>query len=379
MKPNGSAMRVLTVAIALTLCASAAATPVAPAGSEDDPGGYAYIAEPVGRHITLLRQRESFHVQPRANVEIIEQARGVVLIDTGGSTPGAEAVIARVRALTRKPVTAIVITQWHGDHALGAARLLQEWPQARLISTAATRDHLANPEMDAFMPGDNAERNAALQGNIAGAVGLLRPRSPGRQPDGRRAHAFRDHRPRVCRLWARHGRYPRIGSLRPRSSPITSTCWNREAPVELHFLGRANTDGDAVVWLPRQRVLITSGVVVSPIPYGYGGYPHEWIGVLRRLETFPFTSLIPAHGAPMHDHAYLDRLIGLIQAVQAQVAPLAASNTDAVAAHVELSRERAQFVGADPWLIRWFDQYWTAPIVSSALHEARGQAIVQGQ
>jgi glyoxylase-like metal-dependent hydrolase (beta-lactamase superfamily II) len=130
---------------------------------------YGYRAEQIAAGVYALNQGNEFHIQPRGNVEVIEQSNGVVLVDSGGSPDGAEQVIAFVRSLTDKPVTAIVITHWHGDHALGISRLLEEWPQARVISTAATRDMLASPDADRFMPGDNAEANAVYFANIEGS------------------------------------------------------------------------------------------------------------------------------------------------------------------------------------------------------------------
>jgi glyoxylase-like metal-dependent hydrolase (beta-lactamase superfamily II) len=85
--------------------------------------------------------------------------------------------------------------------------------------------------------------------------------------------------------------YPRRPDLhRPPVDP------GREAPVEVMFLGRGNTDGDAVVWAPRQRVLASGDLVVAPIPYAAHTYPGEWIATLKRLEAFDFAWLVPGHG-----------------------------------------------------------------------------------
>jgi hypothetical protein len=66
--------------------------------------------------------------------------------------------------------------------------------------------------------------------------------------------------------------------------------------------------------------------------------------------------------------------------VRTQVAPLASVQGDAAAAAGQVNLEEAQntFAGEDPWLRRWFRNYWKDPIVSSAFREARGEPIVQG-
>src|SRR5690606_10715786 len=148
-----------------------------------------------------------------------------------------------------------------------------------------------------------------------------------------------------------------------------------QAPVEARYLGRANTDGDAVVWLPNQRVLIAGDIVVTPIPHGFGGYPRAWIETLGKLKTFDFAVLIPGHGRPMRDAAYLDRLTALLAEVRRQVAPLAAEGATLKDAQgrVDLSAQSRAFTAGDPWRELWFDRYWTQPIVASALKEAKGE------
>jgi glyoxylase-like metal-dependent hydrolase (beta-lactamase superfamily II) len=145
------------------------------------------------------------------------------------------------------------------------------------------------------------------------------------------------------------------------------------------FLGRANTDGDAVVWLPKQRVLVTGETVIAPFPYGFGSYPSDWIGVLKKLRAMPFKVLVPGHGMPQTDRGQIDRILAALEDVRGQVAPLVAKGLtlDQVKAKVDLSRQKQSFVGDDPWLGRWFDDFWATPIVTSAYHEAKGEPIVQ--
>src|SRR6202012_4646808 len=53
-------------------------------------------------------------------------------------------VVALVRSISPKPVKAIVITHWHGDHHFGLSEVLKAWPQAMVITTVATRSHMNN-------------------------------------------------------------------------------------------------------------------------------------------------------------------------------------------------------------------------------------------
>jgi glyoxylase-like metal-dependent hydrolase (beta-lactamase superfamily II) len=339
---------------------------------------YGFRAEQVADGVYTLNQGDEFHIQPRGNVGVIEQSNGVVLIDSGGSPDGAEQVIALVRSMTGKPVTAIVITHWHGDHALGVSRLLEEWPQARVISTKPTRDMLGSVDANRFMPGDDAAANAVYLANIEAGVSYLRDAS---KDDALAA----EERAGFSRAASEYEQFGREMALARRVAP--SEVFERSMmlsdtthPVELMFPGRANTAGDAVAWLPRQKIVFTGDVVVVPIPYGFNAYPESWITVLENIRGLGYRVLVPGHGRPMQNEVGIDMLISMLKDVRAQVAPMAATDMDAaaVSAGIDLEAQGQSITAGDRWLQRWFRDYWKLPIVSSALREARGEPVVQG-
>jgi glyoxylase-like metal-dependent hydrolase (beta-lactamase superfamily II) len=150
-------------------------------------------------------------------------------------------------------------------------------------------------------------------------------------------------------------------------------------PIEVRFLGRANTDGDAIVWLPKQKVLISGDIVVAPFPFGFGSYPADWLRTLDRIRAYDFEVLVPGHGRPQRDRAYLDRLSGAIAEVRAKVASLVAQGVSLEDARkrLDFTDQTRAFVGDDPWLRRWFSEYWSTPFLASAYKEAKGEPIVQ--
>ena len=78
---------------------------------------------------------------------------------------------------------------------------------------------------------------------------------------------------------------------------------NRE--VQVKFMGRGNTAGDAVVYLPKEKIVVAGDLVVYPIPYIYDGYPTEWIQTLQNLAQLDADSIVPGHGPILHDKAYI--------------------------------------------------------------------------
>jgi glyoxylase-like metal-dependent hydrolase (beta-lactamase superfamily II) len=83
-------------------------------------------------------------------------------------------------------------------------------------------------------------------------------------------------------------------------------------------LGRGNTAGDAVVFLPKERILITGDLVVHPVPYMFGGYPGEFGRTLVKMEQIRFDTIVPGHGEVLRAEAgrnYVRRLAEFCEAV----------------------------------------------------------------
>ena len=109
-------MRAILTALALAMApAAASAQQIHPHSLSS----YLETIEPVAPHVWVIRQAEPFHLQPIGNVTLIEQADGLVLIDAGGSPGSGRRIVQLVKSVSAKPVKAVAITHWHGDHALG--------------------------------------------------------------------------------------------------------------------------------------------------------------------------------------------------------------------------------------------------------------------
>lgn len=369
---QGRIWATLCAAVAVAAAGSSAAQPAERPRPED---GYFQEVTRVADGVWLLYQPK-FHVQPIGNVTVIEQADGLVLVDAGGSPGAGRRIIETVRKLSHKPVKAVIITHWHGDHPQGLSEIIRAWPKARTIATAQTQAHLREPATMNTPGAPDPAADAAFQKQVEGALAYMRRMIAQAQSDEERAHWAASER-----LFHQYGSDMEGALTLSTAEAFTDRILlpDRLNPVEALYLGRANTDGDAVVWLPRRKVLVAGDIVVAPIPFGFGSYPADWIVTLKKLAGFDFEVLVPGHGPPQKDRAYLQRLEDAIADILGQVAPLAAQglSLDEVRSRVDASAQARGFVGDDPWLRRWFQAYWVAPLVASAYHEARGEPIVQ--
>jgi glyoxylase-like metal-dependent hydrolase (beta-lactamase superfamily II) len=326
---------------------------------------------PVVDAITLIyRSLDSTEPPFEGNVAVIEQSDGLIVVDAGGSPPSGDYVVAEIKKLSRKPVKYLIYTHYHGDHNLGAGAFRRAWPSVVIVSTDATRANMTGPPMDYIKT--YAEGNQRI---VDFAAQQLKRTDLEESVRGRWRHIV-EIGPSMVAGYRNLVAYPADITFSDRLSIPDS-----KAPVEVYFLGRANTDGDAVVLAPRQGVVMTGDIVVNPIPYASASYPAEWITVIERLKAMQFAVLIPGHGPIQKDDVYLDTLVGALKEIEARVASLATNGAtlDEVRKVLPFDDIKATFAGGDSWRRFAFDNFFLAAVVSNAYKEARRDPIVQGR
>jgi glyoxylase-like metal-dependent hydrolase (beta-lactamase superfamily II) len=356
------------------ICAMLCAAP-AIAGPFSDDTGYFQEVRRIDPHVWVLAE-PAFQAQPIGNVTVIEQSDGLVLVDAGGSAGSGRRIVALVKGLSAKPVKVVILSQWHGDKVQGLSEILKAWPEARTISTKATQAHLSDPGTMNSPAAPDAAKNAALLDSVRGVIAFFQTAAvKAKTPELRPQYAL------AARMMAQY-LHDADGTLTLSTKDgfdDNLILTDAQVPVDAMFLGRADTDGDAVVWLPRQRILVAGETVILPFPYGFGAYPADWIAVLDKMRSFKFKTLVPGHGPPQHDLAQLDKIEAALKDVRAQVGALAARglSLEDVKAKVDFRAQIESFTHGDPWLARWMRDFWIDPIVTSAYKEAKGQPISQ--
>jgi glyoxylase-like metal-dependent hydrolase (beta-lactamase superfamily II) len=357
---------------ALPAIAALACTTPPPEGQTQQVDGFVQIVEPVARGVHVMRQAEVNFAGVVGNVTIIEQDDNIVLVDTGSSYGDGGRVVREVRRLSNKPVSAVIITHWHNDHPLGLPAIIEAWPNIEIISTEFTRDSLANGLTTVPIGARDTAWEARRVEQLQGYVAQMQESVNTATTDAERAGYERARTAQPIRASDAPGTYV---VLPTRTFADRLTLDDRTTPIEISFLGRANTDGDAIIWLPRQRVLIAGDAVVWPIPYNFAIHPAENIATLERLRAFNYAALIPGHGEVQRNKDYLDLLIAFSRDVQTQVAPLAQSGTvEEVTAQLPMEDYAQRFAGDDPWMRYWFNRYAREPLIASAYEEVRPAA-----
>jgi glyoxylase-like metal-dependent hydrolase (beta-lactamase superfamily II) len=145
--------------------------------------------------------------------------------------------------------------------------------------------------------------------------------------------------------------------------------------VELLHLGRANTAGDVVAWIPDAKVLAAGDIVVHPFPFATQSYIAEWVTVLRKLDAMPFAALVPGHGPVMPDRKYLRQVAGVMDSVmaQARASYRPGMTAEELRKQIDLKAARAEFSGDNAMIAANFDYMIGELAVKRAWEELAGK------
>jgi cyclase len=217
------------------------------------------------------------------NTAIIENDDGVMVVDTHSKPSAARVIVDRLRDLTSKPVRYVVNTHFHWDHWHGNEVYPAAYPHAEIVSNQITREAMVRKGLKRIQDhvrGVPAEI-ARLREELATAPPARHDRL---EADLRLAKAY----------------LAEVTALKPALPTIafeqTMKLYRRDREIHLLHLGRAHTEGDVFVYLPKEKVVISGDAVIGWTPYMGDGYPEDWAGTLDRLAQLDFTHIIMGHG-----------------------------------------------------------------------------------
>jgi glyoxylase-like metal-dependent hydrolase (beta-lactamase superfamily II) len=233
---------------------------------------------------------------------------GVLVVDSGHFPSLTARQIAQIQQWTDKPVRFLVNTHWHPDHNAGNGLYKKAYPGIQIVSTPATRSG-----METVLPKKEVSEGVIQQFEGTVQTGTL--------PNGKPLEG--DDRKYYEKVAAELTAFRPELKAADHALPTTTfkdamTVYLGKREVQILFLGRGNTGGDALVYVPDSRLLATGDLLVYPVPYPFGSFIGEWIEVLKKIEAMDAAIIVPGHGPVMRDKNYLDLNIKLLQATKEQ-------------------------------------------------------------
>jgi len=244
--------------------------------------------KPVAEGVYAAISKPQYKVNCNAAVIILDD--GVLVVDTHSKPSAARALISQIKTVTDKPVKFVVNTHFHWDHYQGNQAYPASWPAGiEIISSEATREsieHRGIPRVKheiTTMPKE-------IETLKAGLAAANDPKQKAEiQENIRQAEEY-------------------FGELKTMRATLPTLTFDRSLvihhgsrTVEILWLGRAHTDGDVFVYLPKEKVIATGDALHGWTPFMNDGYPYDWVRTLDAAEKLDFEHVIGGHGDVMHD------------------------------------------------------------------------------
>lgn len=227
---------------------------------------------------------------------------GLLLYDSHLSPALVDEALAKLGAVTDKPLRYVVHSHFHGDHVGGA------WAYGRgveIVSHAWTRERLLRyyAELPEVLPKRIADHEKSL----------ATEQDPARR--ARAASYLELDRALLARVNA-HAPVP--------NSSLTfdsKVMLHRGREVQVFFLGRGHTGGDAVLFLPDAKVAFLGDLLFTrTLPNVGDGYTKEWTSTLEKALLLGAERFVPGHG-PVSTAADVRAFIDYLKWLRGAVEP----------------------------------------------------------
>jgi len=255
------------------------------------------------------------------NAAVILTDDGVIVVDSHSKPSAARALYTEIQAITKKPVRKVINTHFHWDHWQGNGAYAALSPGVEIVATERTRENLTRPDAGVGGIPYIEKQIAALPGEIQ------------KLKDDIAKATDADMKARLeSNLQQAEAFLQELQQMKPvlptRTVSTTVTLREQGREIQLHVLGRAHTDGDLFIYLPKEKVVATGDALIDWMPFLNDGFPEDWVQTLTNLEKLDFNQVIPGHGDVRPKahltffRGYLVDLIGAVKKASADGATL---------------------------------------------------------
>jgi len=249
---------------------------------------------------------------PNGNSVVIVNENDVLVFDTFSRPSTARTVLAEIRKLTNKPVRYVVNSHHHPDHWSGNEVYAEAFPGLEIIATEESRQFMLNiavawPAVFTNNLGkDQADLDKEVGTGKASDGTALTARQRSKDEDD-----VRLEREFVAEAMTVKRTYPTLTY----SDKLTLHHGGREFRF-MSMVGDAH--GTTVLYLPKERILLTGDVLSYPVPY-FSLPLSQQARSLRTLSQFDADVIIPGHGPAWRNKDFLNLEAELLESVVSQV------------------------------------------------------------
>jgi cyclase len=243
------------------------------------------------------------------NSSFIVNENDVIVVDDHVSPAAAWVLLEEIKEVTNKPVTTVINTHFHFDHAHGN-QIFE--PAVQIIGHEFTRRMLLSnsigmPLYQNYLTG------------MPGQIEALRKRIASEADPAAKAKL-------ETQLQVAENNLASQKELKPTPPNVTlstqMTLYRGPREIQIRFLGRGHTAGDVVVFLPNEKVVITGDFLTSGLSNMSDSFPEEWVASLDALKKLDFDTVLPGHGDAFTDKTKIDYFQAYLRDVWTEVSRL---------------------------------------------------------
>ena len=324
----------------------------------------------VAPNIYMIRHPDAPDGFPQGNTTVIIGDREVLVVDACYLPSSAKQDIEQIQKWTSKPVRYLVNTHWHYDHTMGNGTYAEAFPGISIIAHHETKRIIQgyNPGWFARFPNRSAIFKSAIES--------------GKDANGNKLSEsdIRDYKKYLDGLTPVQEEFSKIKDRAPNLSfdhELTIDLGNRE--VQIKHLGRGNSAGDIILYLPKEKIIVIGDLMDHPVPYLGSGFPGEQVETLNKIAQLDADTFIPGHGNVLTGKSYLfllrDFLAEVVAAVRSEIEKVGNNPRlidqvrESVHKRVDFTAWKKRFVGDNKEDGDFFDSFSVQGVFNCAFNE----------
>jgi len=268
------------------------------------------------------------------NSSVIVNDNDVVIVDDHVSPAAAWVLIDEIKSITNKPVRTVINTHFHYDHSHG--NQIFDPKDVAIIGHEFTREMLL---------GGKSLQMPLYKGYVTGLPGqieTLKQRIAMESDPARKATL-------QTQLQTAENNAASQAELKPTPPNLTlhtsMTLHRGDREIQIRFLGRAHTAGDVVVFLPKEKIVMTGDMLTAALSNMSDAFLTEWVTTLDELKKLDFVTVLPGHGEAFTDRPKIDYFQAYLRDVWTEVSRLKQQGVSAeeAAKRADLTRHKDHF------------------------------------
>jgi cyclase len=272
------------------------------------------------------------------NSSIIVNDNDVIVVDDHVSPAAAWVLLDELKDITTKPVRYVINTHFHYDHAHGNQIFDKD---VAIIGHEFTREMLM---------GGKSIQMPLYKNYVTGLPAQIEnlKKTIASESDAAKKTTAQ------TRLQTAESNAASQAELKPTPPNMTlQTEMTLHRPfaggdreIQIRFLGRAHTGGDVVVYLPKEKLVMTGDMLVGAgISNMSDAFVNEWVTTLDNLKKLDFETVLPGHGEAFTDKSKIDNWQAYLRDVWTEVGRLKQQGVSAedAAKRADLTKHKPNF------------------------------------